>query len=88
MQREAVARHMAPEEHREFLEAQRKYFEIVRDLVRFASGSRSGKRATVDAFAVIGICDRVSVWYRPDGRLTAPEVADLTWAAVRRLVSR
>ncbi len=86
MQREALARYMPPAEHGAFVGAQRDYFEVVRDLTRFVSGTRSSNRATVDAFAVISACDRVSVWYRPGGAMTPDQVADLTWAAAHRLL--
>ncbi len=38
-----------------------------------ACSSRSIAKLT--AFAVISMCTNVGIWYRPDGRLTLPEVA-------------
>jgi AcrR family transcriptional regulator len=88
MQREAIARHMPEDEHTAFLAAEREYVHIVRDLVKSASGTRSANRATVDAFAVIAMCDRVSTWYRPDGPMSTRQIVDQTWSAVSRLLAR
>ena len=44
-----------------------------------ADGVRTGVFEQLDpkltAFAVISMCTNVGIWYRPDGRLTLPEVA-------------
>lgn len=66
---------------------QREYLYLVRDLARGAAAyEMSPNEATVTAFAIIAICDRVSEWYRPAGPLTPDQIADRTWCLAARML--
>ncbi len=41
----------------------------------------------ITAFAIIGMLTQVNTWYRDGGRLSLPEVEDLYWSMIRRLVT-
>ena len=76
-------------EHRRLIEArQRRYFEFVRDTLVEIGGAdeRSGIDPTVAAFGVLGSVLWLARWYRPDGRLSAAQVAEeLTEFALKGL---
>lgn len=86
VQREMLSEHMPHDEHLAFNEAGRGYFQIVRDLGRVRSGARSHDRANIDAFAIIAACDRVSIWYSPEGKMDLAAVTRQTWALVERIL--
>jgi AcrR family transcriptional regulator len=71
------------DERDEIVDALRTFVDIITALVR-AEGPPVDHRLA--AFAITAMCDRVSAWYRPDGRLTGEQVAEGTWELVRSIV--
>lgn len=61
------------------VDLQRKYVDIFKGILR--NGVRAGEFRAVEvtptAFAIINMCDYVSAWYSPNGRLSQGEVASL-----------
>ncbi len=86
MQHEQLAHTMNAGEYQALAGVEREYARLIRELTRWASRTRSADRAMVDGFAIIAMCERVNIWYRPSGHLSPGEVADLTWAAAQRLL--
>jgi hypothetical protein len=80
----SLQRLLPDDEWRKISTALRSFVEIVRALVR-ASGAASDDGVT--AFAITSMCDRVSVWYRPDGRLSPEALAGETWALVAAMLA-
>jgi AcrR family transcriptional regulator len=52
-----------------------------------AAGSFEVADTKLATLAVIAMLTGVTTWYRPDGRLSIPEVQDLYWDMVRKSVS-
>lgn len=88
VQSQALRRHMPQPAQSVFWTTGRDYFEIVRALVGDAAGRNPDSRLTVDAYAMIASCDRVSTWYRPDGPMSPGEIAEETWSMVQRITGR
>ena len=42
--------------------------------------------ARTTALAITTLCDRVNVWFRPDGPLTVEDIADAFWVFAQRLL--
>jgi AcrR family transcriptional regulator len=57
---------------------------VVRDVLRQA-GSTLPPR--VVALAIISMCNRVSLWYRKNGELSAAEVVEVHWTLVRNMLA-
>lgn len=61
------------------------------DLMTTLTGSLVGSSAYPDArttaLAITTLCDRVSVWYRPEGPHTPEEVSDAYWVLAKRLLN-
>lgn len=83
---EVIGRWLPSADHELLVKAQRAYFELVRNRVTEALSQDSPIDPTTAAFAVITMCDRVTGWYRPDGRLTPRELADEFWQLVRGML--
>lgn len=79
-----ITRVLAKPESMRLVAAQRAYVAFIRDLVRASADDEI--HATMSAFAIIALCDRVSSWYRPHGSLKPEEMAEETWRLVRRMV--
>lgn len=86
-QNEQLSQRLNPEQFGEIRLALREYVRLVRDLASALAGTTSRDRATVDANAIVAICDRTSQWYRPELSMTAEEVIDWTWDAVHRMLA-
>ena len=71
-------RHLLPEHQAAIAETQRQILNFWKDV--FAEGVASGEFTNIDptlaAQAVVGMCSWAHRWFNPNGRLTAPEVAD------------
>src|SRR5262249_10273663 len=87
LQVERLALRVDAAQFQEIQSVLREYVRLVRDLAGTVSGTPGGSRATVDACAVVAICDRTSQWYRPGGEMSAERVIDLTWDCIRRLLA-
>ncbi|MFE3960738.1 TetR/AcrR family transcriptional regulator [Nocardia sp. NPDC059091] len=69
-----------PEAERQLLhDARRAYYELIRARVAAASKPVSDLDLTTSTFAILTLCDGVVNWYRPEGELTAAQVADRYW---------
>lgn len=71
-----------PEEKRKFIRSlSRDYESFYRKLLE--EGIREGRFRGLDVpmavRAVSGMCNWLSVWFRPDGKYTAEEIADIFW---------
>ncbi len=73
------------------IEALRRRYEGVLEQI-LKAGVSCGVFAVPDpriaSMAVIAMLTGVNTWYRPDGRLSGAEVADLYWQMVHKLVGR
>ncbi len=79
--------HFLPQEDlASLLDVQRSYFEMVRDRIVAFAPEPPGATATVATMAIIGMCDRVATWYKPEGSLTPDQVAEQHWQMVRHLL--
>jgi hypothetical protein len=87
LQVERLAPRVDAERFQEIRSVQREYVRLVRDLAGTVSDTPDRSQATVEAFAIVAICDRASQWYRPGGEMSADRVIDLTWGCVRRLLA-
>ena len=80
-------RRFLPDEDFDFLvKVQRSYFELVRSRVRQAVGDESLIDPTVAALGIISMCDRVTTWFDPAGRLSPEQLADHYWQLVRSML--
>ena len=82
----ATERILPAAEHRLLTRALHEYLDVVRELVRAHALEEEKVNVTVIAFAVLAICDRVSLWYQPGGALTIEQTADRSWILISRLV--
>lgn len=64
--------------------AQKALIDLLRALV-VAEGA-SPRDDFVTAISITALCDRVSLWYRPDHRLSAEEIGEEIWALVARML--
>lgn len=83
---EAVGRFLPPEEHELLVRAQRTYYDLVRSRVEAVLPARYKIDPSIATFAVINLCDRVTSWYKPGGRLSPEEVADTQWYFVKGIL--
>jgi AcrR family transcriptional regulator len=83
---ETIGHFLPEEDHQLLVDVQRSYFELVRARVSAVLGEANSLDPTVSAFAIITMCDRVTTWYKPDGRLTPHELADHYWMLVRGML--
>jgi AcrR family transcriptional regulator len=69
------------------VEAQRLYLEVVKELVRAKASADAQVDTSIAALSITAMCDRVSAWYNPEGRLTPEEVADEIWRLIEEMLS-
>jgi AcrR family transcriptional regulator len=86
MQAERVQAFLPVDIHERIERAQRAYARLVRALIRNVLPPASPIDPVVAAFAVIGVCDRVTLWYRPEGRIGQEDVVEQTWWLVRQML--
>lgn len=71
---------------REIRGRMRVHLDLTTTLTAAVIGSTAYPDARTTALAITTLCDRVNVWYRPDGPFTPSEVADAYWVLARRLL--
>jgi Tetracyclin repressor-like, C-terminal domain len=81
-----MSRFLPAHEHELLVKVQRTYYELVRSRIEDAMTPHSGIDPVVAAFAVINLCDRVTSWYSPGGRLGPEELADTYVHMVRGML--
>jgi AcrR family transcriptional regulator len=86
LNRESTHHFLPEEDHASLLAVQRSYFDLVRDRVTAFAPAPAAATSTVATMAIIAMCDRVATWYKPDGPLTADEVAEQHWQLARRML--
>jgi AcrR family transcriptional regulator len=64
----------------------RVHLDLVTELTALLSGPGAYPDARTTALSVTTLCDRVNVWYRPDGHYTVEEIADAYWVLAQRLL--
>ena len=83
---EAIGRFLPPNEHALLVRAQRTYHDLVRSRIEAVLPAGSRIDPAVATFAVTNLCDRVTSWYKPGGRLSPDEVADTQWYLVQGML--
>jgi TetR/AcrR family transcriptional regulator, cholesterol catabolism regulator len=83
---ETIGQFLPERDHKLLLDVQRSYVQLVRDRVRAAIPDNPTLDLTTTSFAIITMCDRVTTWYNPGGRLTPRDVADQYWTLVRGML--
>ncbi|NMO02240.1 TetR/AcrR family transcriptional regulator [Gordonia sp. TBRC 11910] len=86
MNSESIGDFLPAAEYDLLVRSQRAYYELVRSGISAALGPDSTVDIAIAAFAVIGMCDEVTVWYRPGGRLDPEQVADTYWQFVKQML--
>lgn len=72
---------------REIRGRMRIHLDLMTSLVGSVLGSPAYPDARMTAMAITTLCDRVNVWYRPDGPQTPEEVAEAYWVLAQRLLA-
>jgi TetR/AcrR family transcriptional regulator, cholesterol catabolism regulator len=72
--------------YRRILGLQREYTELFCALIRAAWPTADRRQGMMAAFAMAAMCDRVSGWYDPGGRLSIEEVAQRQWVLARQMI--
>ena len=72
------ARALTPAQNRKVVRMKRKYIDLLRDTLEQMKRQRKLRDvdSTVAAFSIAGAINWLSRWYRPDGKLTAEEIAE------------
>lgn len=83
---ESMSRFLPAHEHELLVKVQRTYYELVRSRIEDAVDPSSGIDPVVATFAVINLCDRVTSWYSPGGRLGPDDLADTYVQLVRGML--
>lgn len=83
---EAIGRFLPAHDHALLVSAQRAYYDLVRSRIEAVLEADSSIDPSIATFAVINLCDRVTVWYKPGGRLSPDEVADTQWYFVQGML--
>ncbi|MFD6065304.1 TetR/AcrR family transcriptional regulator [Rhodococcus wratislaviensis] len=83
---ESTGRYLPAGDHQLLLDVQRAYYRLVRARVQAVVGPEFGIDVTVVTFAIITLCDGVTAWYRPGGRLDHLAVAEQHWLIVRGML--
>jgi AcrR family transcriptional regulator len=83
-----MARFLTAEAQADLNTEQRRHLDLLRDTLRdgIASGCFRELDVTLTAFAITSMCDQVASWWRPDGRISAQELADQYLDMVMRMV--
>lgn len=64
----------------------RVHLDLVTELTALLIGPEPYPDARTTALSVTTLCDRVNVWYRPDGHYTVEEIADAYWVLAQRML--
>lgn len=83
---ESIGRFLPTEDHDLLVRTQRAYYDAVRSRLEAAVPSGFDIDTAVATFAVLNLCDRVTAWYKPTGRLSPAEVAQSYWELVRGML--
>lgn len=83
---ETIGRFLPEKDHKLLIDVQRSYYHLVRDRVRAVIQDNPALDLTATTFAIITMCDSVTTWYNPDGRLTPRDLADQYWTLVRGML--
>lgn len=86
LNRESTHHFLPAPEYESLLNVQRSYFNLVRDRVTAFAPNIPGATPTVATMAIIAMCDRVASWYKPNGPLSADEVAEQHWQLTRHML--
>ena len=65
----------------------RVHLDLMTTLTSSVLGSSPYPDARTTALAVTTLCDRVNVWYRPDGPYSIEQLADAYWTLAKRLLN-
>lgn len=82
----AMQEALPAEMSRELRRRMRVHLDLVTTLAESILGPHAQPGARTTALAITTLCDRVNVWYRPDGPHTPDEVADDYWVLAQRLL--
>jgi AcrR family transcriptional regulator len=84
-----MARFLTAEAQADLVDGQRRHLDLLRETLRDGIASRCFRDldVTVTAFAITSMCDHVSSWWKPDGRISAEELAAQYQDMVLRMVS-
>lgn len=84
-----LARFLSEEQRAELVAGQRRHLDLLRSAL--ADGIRGGSFRELDvtatAFAIMSMCDFVTSWWKPDGRMGAEELAAQYAELTMRMVS-
>lgn len=83
---ESIGRFLPADDHALLTRTQRAYFEVVRSRLEAAAPPTFTVDSAITTFALINLCDRVTAWYKPSGRLTPNEVAHSYWNLVKGML--
>jgi TetR/AcrR family transcriptional regulator, cholesterol catabolism regulator len=83
---DSVGRYLPTEDHQLLLDAQRAYYHMVRARVAAVLGKRRSPDPAVTTLAITTMCDHVTSWFQPGGRLDARQVAEQYWLLVRGMI--
>jgi TetR/AcrR family transcriptional regulator, cholesterol catabolism regulator len=65
----------------------RVHLDLMTTLTAAVLGGAPYPDARTTALAITTLCDRVNVWYRPDGPMSVEEIADAYWVLAKRLLA-
>lgn len=77
---------LPPPVYRRIVGVERGYVELISILVQLTVPRSNEWDGLMSGFAITAMCDRVVLWYDPDGPLDQRQVADRTWKLVSRMV--
>lgn len=82
-------RNLDPDHFAEIEMLRRRYEGALVDILRNGrdTGAFDVEDPRITAFAIIGMLTQINTWYRDGGRLSLPEVEELYWSMIRRLVT-
>ncbi len=83
-----LARFLSDEAHAELIAGQRRHLDLLRGTLRdgMICGCFRDLDETATAFAIMSMCDSVTTWWKPDGRMSIAELADRYEDLVMRMV--
>lgn len=85
-----LSKFLATEQRKELHEMQRRWLNILREILRSGIANRTFRPIDVDpvAFAISTLCDYVTIWYRPRKRLNVDAVAEIYQDLVFHMIAR
>jgi len=85
-----LASSLAEEDQRELGRLSRPYIELLREILRqgIESGEFDPVDVSVSSYSISAMCEYVFTWFRPHGRLTIAEAAEVHFQYVLRMVKR